>query len=133
MTIPVFAQTAGDYASRQVASTVSTTTSLVIIALALLVLVAMWRVNERAGEPGWAVLIPIYNMYVLTRVGRVSGWWVLAMFIPLVNIVALFVVSIGVARRFDRGAGFGIGLALLPIIFYPMLAWGDASPVARTA
>lgn len=133
MTIPVFAQSASDYVTRQAATTVSTTTSLLILAFVLLVIISIWRVYERAGEPGWAVLIPIYNMYVLTKVARVSGWWVVAMFIPLVNIIALLVVSIGVASRFDRGAGFGIGLAFLPMIFYPILAWGDEGPVARPA
>jgi TRAP-type C4-dicarboxylate transport system permease small subunit len=133
MTIPLYAQTAGDYVTRQAATTVSTTTSLLILAFILLVIVAMWRVFERAGEPGWAVLIPIYNMYVMTKVGGVSGWWVVVMFIPLINIIALFVVSIAVARRFDRGAGFGIGLALLPMVFYPILAWGDEGPVAGAA
>jgi flagellar biogenesis protein FliO len=130
MTIPLYAQTAGDFARGQAAATVSTTTSLLILAFVLLVIISMWRVFERAGEPGWATLIPFYNMYVTTKVAGVSGWWVVAMFIPLINIIALFVVSIGVARRFDRGAGFGIGLALLPMIF---LAWGDEGPVARTA
>ena len=133
MTIPVFAQTASDFASREAAATMSSTASLMILAFVLLVLISMWRVYERAGEPGWAVLIPIYNTYVLTRIGRVSGWWVLAMFVPLLNVVALFVISIGVAERFNRGAGFGIGLTILPFIFYPMLAWGDGQPVARTA
>lgn len=133
MTIPLYAQSAGDFASRQAAATVSTTTSLLILAFVLLVIISMWRVYERAGEPGWAVLIPFYNMYVLTKVAGLSGWWVVAMFIPLINIIALFVVSIGVARRFDRGAGFGVGLALLPMIFYPILAWGEEGPVARTA
>jgi len=133
MTIPVFAQTASDFASQQAATTMSSTASLMILAFVLLVLISMWRVYERAGEPGWAILIPIYNTYVLTRIGRVSGWWVLAMFVPLLNVVALFVISIGVAERFNRGAGFGIGLTILPFIFYPMLAWGDGQPVARTA
>ena len=133
MTIPLYAQSAGDFASRQAAATVSTTTSLLILAFVLLVIISMWRVYERAGEPGWAVLIPFYNMYVLTKVAGLSGWWAVAMFIPLINIIALFVVSIAVARRFDRGAGFGVGLALLPMIFYPILAWGEEGPVARTA
>ena len=133
MTIPLYPQSAGDFATRQAAATVSTTTSLLILAFVLLVIISMWRVYERAGEPGWAVLIPFYNMYVLTKVAGLSGWWVVAMFIPLINIIALFVVSIGVARRFDRGAGFGVGLALLPMIFYPILAWGEEGPVARTA
>lgn len=133
MTIHVFAQSASDFAAREATTTMSGTASLMILAFILLLLVSMWRVYERAGEPGWAILVPIYNTYVLTRIGRVSGWWVLAMFVPLLNIVALFVVSIGVAERFNRGAGFGIGLVFLPFIFYPMLAWGDEQPVMRTA
>ena len=133
MTIPVYAQTMTDLAEHQAGAAASSTMLLVVLAVIVLMIASMWKVFERAGEPGWAALIPLYNTYVLTKVGQVSGWWVLAMFIPLINIVALFVVSINVARRFNHGAGFGVGLALVPFIFYPLLAWGDAAPVARTA
>jgi hypothetical protein len=133
MMIPVFAQLGAEDAVRQASSAASTTTSLVFLAVVLLTIVAMWKVFERAGEPGWAVLVPIYNLYVMTRVARMSGWWVLGAFIPIVNIVVAFATSIGIAKRFDKGTGFGIGLALLPFIFYPMLAWGEGAAVPRTA
>jgi hypothetical protein len=129
MRIAVLAQTAAEQAS----AAASTTTSLLVLALVLLVVVAMWKVFERAGEPGWAALVPLYNLYILTRVAQMSGWWVLAAFIPVLNIVFCFATSIGVAKRFNKSTGYGIGLALLPFIFYPMLAWGDVSPVPRMA
>lgn len=133
MTIPVFAQLAADDAARQVAGAMSSTMMLVIFAVMILMIAAMWKVYERAGEPGWAVLVPIYNIYVLCKVARMSPWWILALIIPIVNIVVSFALSFGVAKRFGKGAGYGIGLTLLPFIFWPMLAWGDAQPVAQTA
>ena len=133
MMIPVFAQLSADDAAQQAAGAVSTTMLLFILAITVLMIAAMWKVFERAGEPGWAVLVPIYNLYLLCKIAGMSGWWVLVAFIPLLNIIFMFANSIGVAKRFDKGVGFGIGLALLPFIFWPMLAWGDAQPVARTA
>lgn len=130
MMIPVFAQTMAEQAAERAGAAASTTTNLIVLAVVLLTIAAIWKVFERAGEPGWAVLVPIYNLYVLTKVARVSGWWVLAMIVPFLGIVAAFVVAIGVAQRFGKSTGFGIGIALLPFLFYPMLAWGDgeASP-----
>jgi hypothetical protein len=134
MTIPVLAQLgANDAARSAAAAAASTTTSLIVLAIVLLMIAAMWKVFERAGEHGWAVLVPIYNLYILCRVAGMSGWWVLVAFIPLLNIIFMFANSIGVAQRFGKGVGYGIGLALLPFIFWPMLAWGDSAPVARTA
>jgi hypothetical protein len=127
--IALLAQTAAE----QAGAAADTTTSLIVLALVLLLVVAMWKVFERAGEPGWAALVPIYNLYILTRVAQMSGWWLLAAFVPIFNIIFCFATSMGVAKRFNRSTGFGIGLALLPFIFYPMLAWGDDSPVPRMA
>jgi len=99
-----------------------------IICLAVLVfmLVAMWRVFTKAGQPGWAVLIPFYNVYVLLTIAGKPGWWLLLMFIPLVNLVIAIITLAGLAARFGKGAGFVVGLILLPIVFYPILAFGSA-------
>ena len=99
--------------------------------LAILLLCVMWSVYERAGQPGWAALVPIYNMYVLAEIGDRPGWMgVLACFIYLVPIVGPIAsvclsiyISIGVARTFDRGILFGLGLSFLPLVFYPILAF----------
>ena len=99
-----------------------------VIGLAVLAVVVagMWKVFEKAGQPGWAAIIPIYNVYVLTQIaGRDIVWFILAL-IPIVNIVAAIVISIDLARKFGQGTGFGIGLALFPFIFYPILGFGSA-------
>jgi uncharacterized protein DUF5684 len=94
--------------------------------VALLVIVAMWKVFTKAGRPGWAAIIPIYNMYVWCKIVGRPGWWVILMLIPLVNIVVAIIVCIDMAKSFGKGAGFGIGLALLGIIFLPILGFGSA-------
>jgi hypothetical protein len=94
--------------------------------IALLVIVAMWKVFTKAGRPGWAAIIPIYNMYVWCKIVGRPGWWVILMLIPLVNIIVGIVVCIDMAKSFGKGAGFGIGIALLGIIFLPILGFGSA-------
>jgi hypothetical protein len=97
------------------------------LAIIVFMIVALWKVFTKAGQPGWGVLIPIYNVYLLCKIAGKPGWWVLLMLIPLVNIVIAIMVAIGVAANFGKGAGFGIGLAFLGFIFYPILAFGDAT------
>ena len=96
------------------------------LAITILLIVSLWKVFTKAGRPGWASVIPIYNAYILCKIAGKSGWWLLLLFIPLVNIVILILIGIGVAENFGKGAGFGVGLGLLGFIFYPILAFGDA-------
>lgn len=102
----------------------------------LLILVLMiysgWKVFEKAGQPGWAILIPFYNVYILLKIANKPGWWLILFFIPLVNFVVAILVSINVAKAFGKGAGFGIGLAFLGFIFYPILAFTDTEYHAVT-
>ncbi len=101
----------------------------IIISIAILVLMiaAMWKVFAKAGQPGWAAIIPIYNIYVLLKVAGRPGWWLVLYIIPIVNIFASIIVSIDVAKSFGKGAGFGVvGLWLFGIIGYPILGFGDA-------
>lgn len=99
---------------------------LVMLAIAVVIIAAMWKVFEKAGEPGWAALIPIYNIIVLLKIAGRPAWWIVLMLIPLVNFIVAIIVALDVARNFGKGAGFGLGLALLAPIFYPILAWSDA-------
>jgi len=96
------------------------------LAFVVLVVVSMWKVFEKAGQPGWAAIIPIYNVYILLKVARRPGWWLLLYLIPIVSLVIAIIVSLDVAKAFGKGAGFGIGLAFLGFIFFPILAFGDA-------
>lgn len=99
---------------------------IVPLGIGLLVLVAMWKVFTKAGQPGWACLIPIYNAYVFLKIAGKPGWWLLLLLIPLVNIIIWIVALIAFAQKFGKGGGFVAGLIFLPFIFYPILAFGDA-------
>ncbi len=99
---------------------------LVWLAICVTVIAGMWRVFTKAGEPGWGVLIPIYNFYLLCRIAQRPGWWLILMFIPIVNLAVAIVLSIDIARHFGKGAGFGVGLAFLGMVFYPILGFGNA-------
>ena len=99
---------------------------LIAIAITLFAIVSMWKVFEKAGQPGWGIFIPIYNLYLLLMIAGKPGWWILLYLIPFVNFVIAIIVSIEIAKNFGKDAGFGIGLAFLGIIFYPILAFGSA-------
>lgn len=86
----------------------------------------MWKVFTKAGQPGWAAIVPIYNAIVLLQIAGKPVWWLVLFFIPLVGIIVAFVVMISLAAKFGKGTGFGIGLTLLGFIFFPILAFGDA-------
>jgi hypothetical protein len=82
--------------------------------------------RESAGQPGWASIIPIYNLYIWCKIVGRPAWWIILMLIPLVNIIVGIVLCIDMAKSFGKGVGFGIGLAFLGIIFLPILGFGSA-------
>ena len=97
----------------------------VILCLAVIAffIAVMWKVYAKAGRPGWASLVPIYNVWVLLEMGGKPGWW---MFVPFANIVFLILATLEIARRFGKSTAFGLGLIFLGGIFYAILAFGDA-------
>lgn len=107
---------------------------VVYLAIIVLMIAGFWKVFEKAGEPGWAAIVPIYNLYIMVKVAGRPWWWLILMFIPLVGIFAYLIISIDIAKSFGKGTGFGIGLWLLAPIFYPILGFGSATyqgPAAR--
>ncbi len=98
--------------------------------LAILMLVCMWIIFKKCGQPGWASVIPVYNLVALCRCGGLSGWWTLGVFVPLLNLFAWFYIMLRLAQRFGKGAGFAVGLFLLGFIFLPILAFGKSQPAA---
>ena len=103
---------------------------LIWVALMILVLAGGWKMFTKAGKPGWAIIIPIYNLIVMLEIAGKPIWWVILFFIPLVNIVVSVLMSIAIAENFGQGAGFGIGIWLLPFIFVPILGFGSAKYLA---
>ncbi|HSX31831.1 MAG TPA: DUF5684 domain-containing protein [Candidatus Saccharimonadales bacterium] len=116
--------------------------SPVIVILYLLAIVAtiagLWKVFSKAGKPGWASIVPIYNTLVLLEIAGKPWWWLLLMFIPFVNIVMVVIVYNELSKAFGKGVGNTVGMLLLPFVFLPMLGFGDAkyhggAPTAPTA
>jgi hypothetical protein len=103
--------------------------SLISLIIAVLVIAGWWKVFAKAGQPGWAAIVPIYNIIVLLRVVGRPLWWIVLLLIPFVNFVILIIVSIDLAKSFGKGTGFGLGLAFLSPIFFPILGFGDAQYV----
>ncbi len=85
----------------------------------------MWKVYEKAGQPGWASIIPIYNFIVFQKIIGKPAWWIFLMLIPVVNIIFGIIILHRFSRSFGQGAGFTVGLILLSFIFYPLLAFGE--------
>ena len=105
------------------------------VAIALFMIVALWKVFTKAGRPGWASLIPFYNVYVLIKIAGRPGWWFFLLLIPFVNLIIIIILCIDIAKNFGKGVGFAIGLVFLPFIFYPILGFGSAQyqgPVGTT-
>ena len=101
--------------------------------IALLIIVAMWKVFTKAGQPGWASIIPIYNLYIWCKIVGRPWWWILLMLIPLVNFIICIILCIDLAKSFGKGVGFGLGLAFLGVIFFPILGFGSAQYEGPTA
>ena len=99
---------------------------IVWCAVILFMIVSMWKVFVKAGKPGWACIVPIYNIIVLLDIAGKPLWWIILCLIPFVNFIVIILIYVGVAKNFGKGVGFAIGLVLLGIIFFPILAFGDA-------
>ena len=111
----------------------SSTVWIVACAVMVFYIAAMWTIYTKARQPGWAAIIPIYNLVVLHQIVGKPVWWVLLYFIPLVNIVISIIVTHALSLSFGKGVGFTLGLIFLGFIFYPVLAWSDAQYLGPTA
>jgi len=96
------------------------------LAFTILMIAAWWKIFTKAGQPGWACIIPIYNLYVWCKIVGRPWWWILLMLIPFVNFIILIILIIDLANSFGKGVGFGIGWLLLAVIFFPILGFGSA-------
>ncbi|MSR33212.1 MAG: signal peptidase I [Phycisphaerales bacterium] len=105
----------------------------VCFALLLLVIVAHWEVFAKAGRPGCVIFIPFYNLYVCMQISSKPGWWWVLLCIPGVNIIFSILMMRGLARNFGKGVGFTVGLLLVPIVFWSILAFGNARYSATPA
>lgn len=99
---------------------------IIYLAIIVLLIVSQWKIYSKANKPGWACLIPIYNIIVFLEIIGKPWWWLLLFLIPVVNIVFAIWMTNLLSKSFGKSEGFTIGLLLLPFIFYPILGLGDA-------
>lgn len=100
-----------------------------VLALVIFMIACMWRIYSKAGKPGWAAIVPIYNYVVLLEIVKKPIWWIILMLIPIVNFIIIIIIMVELAKAYGKEGGFAAGLILLPIVFFPILAFGDAKYV----
>ncbi len=91
----------------------------------VLIIISFWKIFEKAGKPGWASIIPIYNIIILLEIIGKPWWWLLLLLIPGVNIIfGIWMLNL-LSISFGKTEGFTVGLVLLPFIFLPILGFGE--------
>lgn len=99
---------------------------LVWLLVLAVIVAALWKVFTKAGKPGWAAIIPVYNTMILAEIVGKPAWWGLLPYIPFVGIIFAIMLMIGLAQSFGKSTGFAVGLILVPFVFLPILAFGDS-------
>jgi len=95
---------------------------VLLFAVWILMIAAMWKIFTKAGEAGWKSIIPIYNTYVLLKIIGRPAWWLVFLLLPIVLWIA---IPLGLAKSFGKSTGFGVGMMFLPFIFMLILGFGD--------
>ena len=100
---------------------------LIALVASVVIIVAMWKLFVKAGKPGWASIVPFYNIWVLAEMTTNNNvlWFILAL-IGVTSPVAAIVMYLGMGKSFGKGIGYGVFCFLLPIVALPILAFGSA-------
>jgi hypothetical protein len=99
---------------------------IIMAAISLIGIIAGWKVFSKAGQPGWAIFVPIYSSICFCRVIGKSDWWWLLMLIPVYGQIVIPIIAVvRLAKAFGKGIGFALGLIFLAPIFYLILAFGS--------
>lgn len=104
---------------------VSTAWSFISLAIAALSIVAMWKIFVKAGEEGWAAVVPFYNLYILYKITWGNGLMFLLLLIPIANIVIHIITMVKLSRAFGKGGGWACGLIFLNTIFICIMAFSN--------
>lgn len=102
--------------------------AIIFTLVALVMVISSWKIFKKAGRPGWAAIVPIYNMYVMLGIVGRPAWWLLLYFVPIASVIVPILIALDMARAFGKSTTFAIfGLILFPLVGYPMLAFGPAT------
>lgn len=100
---------------------------LLYVALVVFIFASWWKIFTKAGKPGWAAIVPIYNLIVILEIIKKPTWWVvLVLLVPIVNIVILIIILVELSKAFGKPGIYALGIILLGIVFIPILGFGDA-------
>ncbi|HEY4510653.1 MAG TPA: DUF5684 domain-containing protein [Candidatus Paceibacterota bacterium] len=105
--------------------------TVIWLAVGVLILISTWKIYMKAGQPGWAAIVPIYYIIVLLRIVKKPTWWTFLYFVPLVNIVISLIITHNLSKVFGKDISFTLGLIFLPFIFFPILAFGKPSYIGQ--
>jgi hypothetical protein len=94
--------------------------------LTLLFVASYWKIFAKAGQPGWASIIPFYNFYVMNKIGGRGPLFLLGLLVPFVNVAVFVMIVHGVSKAFGKGALYTLGIFLAAPVFVPLLAFGAA-------
>jgi hypothetical protein len=100
--------------------------TIIYLAIIVVLIASEWKVFTKAGKPGWACIIPIYNVIVMLEIAVRPLWWIILFIIPGVNFIVGIIVLNDISKAFGKGAGTTLGLIFLPFIFWPILGFGSA-------
>ena len=109
--------------------TMSPTASIISLIIAVVEIVAMWKLYVKAGKPGWAAIIPIYNVIVMLQIAKKPWWYLLLMLIPIVNFVIAIITTMAFVKAYGKDTAWGILAIFFAPIVYPILAFGDSKYV----
>lgn len=99
---------------------------LIYLAILIVSIGGLWKMFEKAGEPGWAAIVPIYNTYMMIKVSGNPNYFLLLYFVPIIALYPAIKVPWDLAKQFGKGGGYGLGMIFLPFVFMPLLGFGDA-------
>ncbi len=99
----------------------------------LLLIVSMWKIFTKAGKPGWASIVPIYNLIVFLEIVGKPTWWIILLLIPVVNLVIAIILVHRLSLAFGHGIGMTLLLLFVGIIGYPVIAFGSSKYVGVPA
>lgn len=102
---------------------------VVVFAIVIIEIAGLWKMFEKANEPGWYAIIPILNIIIMLKLVGREVWWLILFLIPCVNIIAAIIVYMDLAKSYGKSAAYGLGMVILPFIFFPMLGFGEAQYV----
>ena len=101
---------------------------ILYIGIIVFMIISMWKVFKKANQPGWAAIVPYYNYYIMVKIAKKPDWWLLMIIlVPIANIVFLIMTMNGISKNFGKDSGFTVGLVLLPMVFWPILGFGNAT------